>query len=232
IYETAPNDESRERYRVPALVEEMAERGWLGDKTGQGFYKKVKGSGEKEILTLDPSTMDYRPRQKAKFPSLEAGKLIEDTRERLRSLVGSLLAGQTGDKAQQFLWGGLSEMCSYAARRVPEISDNIADVDRAMRWGFAWELGPFELIDALGAPAFAGKLRKEGRVVPLVLEKLLASGRSGFYQSANGATTVFDLSAGSRPVEEPRGVIILKSAKDAGKEVERNAGASLIDLGD
>lgn len=232
IYETAPNDESRERYRVPALVEEMAKRGWLGDKTGQGFYKKVKGSGEKEILTLDPATMDYRPREKAKFPSLEAGKLIEDTRERLRSLVGPLLAGQTGDKAQQFLWGGLSEMCSYAARRVPEISDNIADVDRAMRWGFAWELGPFEIIDALGAPAFAGQLRKEGRAVPPVLEKLLASGRSGFYESAKGATTVFDLSAGSRPVEEPKGVITLKSLKDAGKEVERNSGASLIDLGD
>ena len=232
IYETAPNDESREMYRVPALVEEMAKRGWLGDKTGQGFYKKVKGQGEKEILTLDPATMDYRPRQKARFPSLEAGKLIDDTRERLRSLVGPLFAGQAGDKAQQFLWGGLSEMCSYAARRVPEISDNIADVDRAMRWGFAWELGPFELIDALGASAFAGQLRKEGRAVAPVLEKLLASGRSGFYESAKGATTVFDLSAGSRPVEEPQGVMILKSLKDASKEVERNSGASLIDLGD
>ena len=232
IYETAPNDESREMYRVPALVEEMAKRGWLGDKTGQGFYKKVKGQGEKEILTLDPATMDYRPRQKARFPSLEAGKLIDDTRERLRSLVGPLFAGQAGDKAQQFLWGGLSEMCSYAARRVPEISDDIADVDRAMRWGFAWELGPFELIDALGASAFAGQLRKEGRAVAPVLEKLLASGRSGFYESAKGATTVFDLSAGSRPVEEPQGVMILKSLKDASKEVERNSGASLIDLGD
>src|SRR5262249_1954287 len=157
IYETAANDESRERYRVPALVEEMAKRGWLGDKTGQGFYKKLKGSGEREILTLDPTAMDYRPRQKAKFPSLEPGNMIEDTRERLRSLVGPLLAGQPGDKAQRFLWGGLSEMCSYAARRVPEISDNIADVDRAMRWGFAWELGPFELIDALGAAPFAAQ---------------------------------------------------------------------------
>jgi 3-hydroxyacyl-CoA dehydrogenase len=232
IYETAPDDESREMYRVPALVEEMTRRGWLGDKSGQGFYKKIKGSGEREILTLDPLTMDYRPRQKARFPSLEAGKMIEDTRERLRSIVGPWLAGQAGDKAQQFLWGGLSEMCSYAARRVPEISDNIADVDRAMRWGFAWELGPFELIDALGPPAFAAQLRKEGRTVPPVLEKLLATGRGGFYESAKGATTVFDPSTGSRPVEEPKGVIILKSLKDAGKEVERNSGASLIDLGD
>src|SRR5262249_1160152 len=232
IYETAPNDESRERYRVPALVEEMAKRGWLGDKTGQGFYKKVKGAGEREILTLDPATMDYRPRQKARFASLEAGKMIDDTRERLRSLVGPLLAGQPGDKAQQFLWGGLSEMCSYAARRVPEISDNIADVDRAMRWGFAWELGPFELIDALGAAPFAAQCRKAGRPVPAVLEKLLASGRTGFYESTKGTTTVFDLSSGSRAVTEPTGVIVLKSLKDAGKEIERNAGASLIDLGD
>jgi len=232
IYETAPKDESREMYRVPPLVEEMVKRGWLGDKSGQGFYKKVKGAGEKEILTLDPATMDYRPRQKARFASLEAGKSIEDTHERLRSLVSPLLTGQKGDKAQDFLWAGLSEMCSYAARRVPEISDKIADIDRAMRWGFAWELGPFEIIDALGAPAFAAQLRKEGRAVPPVLEKLLASTRTGFYAADKGGTTVFDLGAGSRPVEEPHGVIVLKSLKDAGKEVERNAGASLIDLGD
>src|SRR3989442_1043633 len=155
IYETAPNDESRERYKVPAVVEEMAKRGWLGDKTGQGFYKKVKGEGEKEILTLDVNTMEYRLRQKAKFASLEMGKTIEDTRERLRALVGPLLEGQKGDKAQQFIWGGLSEMCLYAARRVPEISDNIVDVDRAMRWGFGWELGPFEMMNAIGADLIA-----------------------------------------------------------------------------
>ena len=141
IYETAPNDESRETYKVPALVEEMVKRGWLGDKTGQGFYKKVRGAAEKEILALDVNTMEYRPRQRAKFASLEMGKAIEDTHERLRALVGPLLEGQKGDKAQQFIWGGLSEMCLYAARRVPEISDNLADVDRAMRWGFGWELG-------------------------------------------------------------------------------------------
>ena len=123
IYETAPNDESHEMYKVPAPVEEMIRRGWLGDKTGQGFYKKVKGEGEKEILALDLNTMEYRPRQKAKFASLETGKGIDDTRERLRALVGPILEGQEGDKARQFIWGGLSEMCLYAARRVPEISE-------------------------------------------------------------------------------------------------------------
>jgi len=233
IYETAPNDESREMYKIPALVEEMAKRGWLGDKTGQGFYKKVKGEGEKEILTLDVNTMEYRPRQKARFASLEMGKAIEDTRERLRALVGPVLEGQKGHKAQQFLWGALSEMCLYAARRVPEISDNVVDVDRAMRWGFAWELGPFEIIDAIGVKAFAGQVQKEGRALPQVIEKVLSSGRKGFYESEKGTTTVFDICSGvSKKVEEPKGIIILKSLKDAGREVERNSGASLIDLGD
>jgi 3-hydroxyacyl-CoA dehydrogenase len=233
IYETVPNDESREMYRVPALVEEMARRGWLGDKTGQGFYKRVKGEGEKEILTLEVNTMEYRPRQKARFASLESAKTIEDTTERLRALLSPVLEGQKGDKAQQFLWGLLSETCLYAARRVPEISDRVVDVDQAMRWGFAWELGPFELMDAIGVKAFAAAVQKEGRTLPPVLEKLLASGRQGFYQSEKGTTTVFDIASGAATkVEEHAGVLILKSLKQAGREVERNSGASLIDLGD
>src|SRR6267378_4150245 len=186
IYESVPNDESRETYRVPVLVEEMVRRGWLGDKAGQGFYKRVKGDGEKEILTLDVNTMEYRPRQKARFASLEMGKAIEDTRERLRALLGPILEGQKGDKAQQFLWGSISETCLYAARRVPEISENVADVDRAMRWGFGWELGPFEVMDAIGVKAFAEHVQKEGRALPGSIEKLLASGRSGFYESTKG----------------------------------------------
>lgn len=233
IYETAPNDESRERYKVPALVEEMTKRGWLGDKTGQGFYKKLKGGGEKEILTLDVQAMEYRPRQKAKFASLEAGKLIDDTQQRLRTLVGPILDGQKGDKAQQFLWGALSETCLYASRRVPEISDNVADVDRAMRWGFGWELGPFEIIDALGVEAFAAQVRREGRELSPLIEKVIAGGRKSFYETEKGTTKVFDLGeAGAKRVEEPAGILILKSLKDAGREVERNSGASLIDLGD
>src|SRR5258707_534111 len=233
IYETAPNDESRERYKVPALVEAMAKRGLLGDKTGQGFYKKLKGEGEKEILTLDVQTMEYRTRQKARFASLEAGKAIDDTRQRLRALVGPILEGQKGDKAQQFLWGALSETCLYASRRVPEISDNIADVDRAMRWGFGWELGPFEVVDALGLSAFTTQLQKEGRALPALIEKVLASGRKSFYESEKGTKTVFDLgAAGVKKVEDPAGITILKNLKDARRELERNPGASLIDLGD
>ncbi len=233
IYETAPLDESREAYKVPPFVEEMARRGWIGDKTGQGFYKRVKGEGEKEILTLDLNTMEYRARQKARFASIEAGKSIEDTRERLRALVTPLFKGQKTDKAQQFIWGGISEMCLYAGCRMPEISDHIVDVDHAMRWGFAWELGPFEIVDALGLPAFAEQIRKEGRALPPVFEKARASGRKSFYESEKGVASVFDLATGAvQKVEEPAGILILKNLKDAGREVERNSGASLIDLGD
>ncbi|HXM90554.1 MAG TPA: 3-hydroxyacyl-CoA dehydrogenase NAD-binding domain-containing protein, partial [Candidatus Dormibacteraeota bacterium] len=233
IYETATDDESREMYKVPAFVEDMAKRKWLGDKTGQGFYKKLRGDGEKEILTLDVNTMEYRPRQKARFTSIEAGKTIEDTSDRLRALIGPVLNGQTGDKAQQFLWGSLSETCLYAARRVPEISDRVEDLDRAMRWGFGWELGPFQIMDTLGVPAFAAQIKKEGRALPPAIDKLLASGRTSFYNSEKGVTSVLELSGGgARKIEEPAGVIFLKSLKDAGKEVERNSGASLIDLGD
>jgi len=233
IYETAPNDESRETYKVPAFVEEMVKHGWLGDKTGQGFYKKVRGAGHKEILTLDLNTMEYRAKHKAKFGSLETGKAIEGTRERLHALISPLFDGQKGDKAQQFMWGGISEMCLYAARRVPEISDNLADIDRAMRWGFGWELGPFEIMDAIGVKAFAAQVQKEGRAIPPAIEKVFASGRKGFYESEKGATTVFDLcSGGAKKVEEPKGVIVLKSMKEAGREIERNSGASLIDLCD
>jgi 3-hydroxyacyl-CoA dehydrogenase len=233
IYETAPHDESREAYKVPPLVEEMLKRNWLGDKTGQGFYKRVKGSAEREILTLDIAAMDYRTRTKARFASIEAGKAVEDTRERLRALITPLFEGQKIDKAQQFIWGGLSEMCLYAGRRIPEISEHIVDIDRAMTWGFAWELGPFEIVDALGLPAFAAQIRKEGRALPAVFEKALSAGRKSFYESEKGATSVFDFAtAATSKVEEPAGILILKNLKDAGKEVERNSGASLIDLGD
>jgi 3-hydroxyacyl-CoA dehydrogenase len=233
IYETVANDESRESYKVPAVVEAMLQRGWLGDKTGQGFYKRVKGSVEKEILTLDVQSFDYRPRQKARFASIDAGKTIEDTRERLRAFIHPLLDGQKTDKAQQFIWGGLSEMCLYAGRRMPEISDHIVDVDRAMRWGFAWELGPFEIVDALGLPRFAEQIRKESRTLPLIFEKALSAGRTSFYESEKGSTSVFDFASGAtRKVEEPSGIILLKNLKDSGREVERNSGASLIDVGD
>lgn len=234
LYDGAPNDESREKFRLPAWIEDMVRRGWLGEKSGQGFYKREKGSGgEKEILALDPAKMEYRARQKARFASLESGKTIENTGERLRALLAPALDNQKGDKAQQFIWGAVSEMCLYAARRVPEISDHLADVDRAMRWGFGWELGPFELVDALGLGRFLEQVRREGRSVPPVLEKAAAGGRTSLYESEKGATKVFlPSTGGTEAVTDLPGVIVLKSLKQAGREIERNAGASLVDLGD
>ncbi len=234
IYDNIPGDESRELYRVPALVEELARRGWLGDKTGKGFYQRVKkAGGESEILTLDPVKMEYRPRQKARFASIESGKQIEETRERLRALVAPALEGKDGDPAQKFVWSLLSGMCLYAARRVPEISDSIVDVDRAMRWGFGWELGPFETWDAIGVEPMARQLEKQGQSLPPVVSGLLSSGKKSFYESAAGVTSYFDLvSRTHKSASQPEGVLILKSLKDRSREIEKNSGASLIDLGD
>lgn len=234
IYDTVPKDESREIYRLPTLIEQMMKRGRLGEKTGGGFYKRVKkAGGESEILTLDTKTMEYRPRQKAKFASIEAGKMIDDTRERLRSFVGPILEGKVVDKAARFIWNALSETCLYAARRVPEIADRIVEVDRAMRWGFNWELGPFEIWDTIGVAPMAQMLKMLGKPLPPSVTSLLASGKKTFYESAHGHTSYFDLATTEyKPVEEPAGILILKSLKEQSKVVEGNSGASLIDLGD
>jgi 3-hydroxyacyl-CoA dehydrogenase len=234
IYANIPHDESRELYRVPPLIEELARRGWIGDKTGRGFYQRIKKSGgESDILTLDPSKMEYRPQQKARFASIEAGKAIEDTRERLRMLAGPALQGKEGDKAQKFIWGFLSEMCLYAAHRVPEISDSIVDVDRAMRWGFGWELGPFETWDAVGVEPMVRQFEKEDKALPPLVTELLASGKKSFYQSAQGETSYFDIAGNIyKPAPQPEGILILRSLKERSKEIGKNSGASLIDLGD
>ncbi|MGH9747915.1 MAG: 3-hydroxyacyl-CoA dehydrogenase/enoyl-CoA hydratase family protein [Candidatus Acidiferrales bacterium] len=233
IYDSIPNDESREMWRVPAFVEEMMKRGWLGEKTGGGFYKRMKKGGESEILTLDWQKMEYRARQKAKFGSIEAGKQIEETRERLRVLVGPVLDGKGGDKASRFLWSCLSENCLYAARRVPEIANSVVDVDRAMRWGFAWELGPFEVWDAIGVARMAEALERDGKQIPAIVSKVLASPKKSFYETEKGSARYFDMGASAmRPVAEPSGIILLKPLKERTGVVQSNAGASLIDLGD
>jgi 3-hydroxyacyl-CoA dehydrogenase len=232
IYDCIPNDESREMWRVPSFVEEMIKRGWLGDKTGSGFYKRVKKGGDSEILTLDWQKMEYRPRQKAKFGSIEAGKQIEDTNERIRALVAPAMDGK-GDKANRFLWSCLSENSLYAARRVPEIANSVVDVDRAMRWGFAWELGPFEVWDAIGVTRMADALGREGKQLPPVVNDALASPKKSFYETEKGSKQYFDFDAKAmKPVPEPAGIIILKSLKDRSGVVQTNSGASLIDLGD
>ena len=233
IYENATTDESRDIYKVPPFMEEMLKRGWLGDKSGGGFYKKVKSGGESEILTLDWQKMEYRSRLKAKFPSIEAGKAIEDTRERLRALLAPALDGKGGDKANRLLWSSLSQTCLYAARLMPEISYSVVDLDRAARWGFAWELGPFEVWDAIGVERMAKALERDGQELPPLVRKVLDSPKKSFYESEKGTTRYFDLASQSlKPVPEPPGIIILKSLKERSGVVQKNAGASLIDLGD
>ena len=233
IYDNATTDASRDIYKVPPFMEEMLKRGWLGDKTGGGFYKKVKKGADSEILTLDWQKMDYRPRLKAKFPSIEAGKAIEDTRERLRALLAPALDGKGGDKANRMLWSSLSQTCLYAARLMPEISHNVVDLDRAARWGFAWELGPFEVWDAVGVERMAKAMERDGQELPPLVRKVLNSPKKSFYESEKGTTRYFDLKLQAlQPVPEPSGIIILKSLKDRSGVVQKNAGASLIDLGD
>jgi 3-hydroxyacyl-CoA dehydrogenase len=233
IHDNAKDDEARDLYRVPPLVADMMKRGWLGEKTGSGFYKRVKRGAESEILTLDWHKMEYRPQAKARFPSIEAGKAIEDTRQRVRALVAPAMEGQPGDKANQFLWAGLSQTCVYAARRIPEIADTIIDVDRAMRWGFAWELGPFEVWDAIGVDNMVRALEREGREVPPLAQQVLGSPKKSFYESEKGTTKYFDLASSAlEPLHEPSGIIILKSLKERSRVVQQNSGASLIDLGE
>lgn len=233
IYENAAEDESREMYRVPPLVEEMMQRGWLGEKSGSGFYQRVKKEGDAEILTLDWQKMGYRPRQKAKFGSLEAARPIEDTRERLRTLVAPALEGKGGDKASRFLWASLGDTLLYAARRIPEIADRIVEVDDAMRWGFAWELGPFEMWDAVGVERVARALERDGKQMPPLVAQALASPKKAFYETEKGRTRYFDMASGAlAPLGEPAGFIILKSLKERTPVVQENSGASLIDLGD
>ena len=233
IYENAKDDEWRELYKMPPFIEEMLKRGWLGDKTGGGFYKRVKGAGsESEILTLDWKTMEYRPRQKSKFASIEAGKQVDDTRERLRALVEPGIEGK-GDKANKFLWTALGESCAYAATRAPEIAHSIADVDHAMQWGFAQELGPFGAWDAIGVEKIATALAQDGKNVPPLVAKVLASTEKRFYRREKGHTNYFDMTVGRlTPMAETPGVLILKSVKDRTGVVQKNSGASLIDIGD
>lgn len=223
LYASLPNDEKRESFKVPAFMEQMVERRLLGDKTGGGFYKKVGN----DITTLDLNTFEYRPQQKTQFASLSAAKQIESLPERLRSLV------YAQDKAGEFLWRTMSEAGSYAANRIPEIADNIVEIDNAMKWGFAHEMGPFEKWDAIGVEKSVERLKEEGRPVPANVEKMLSAGAKSFYKTENGQRQFFDFASGEyKPVPVPAGITILKSLKDRNQVVKKNAGASLIDLGD
>ncbi len=228
LYDALPEDEERAMFVAPEFLTNMVARGTLGNKTRGGFYKRQKGEGDKkEYLVLDPATLEYRPSQKVKFPSLEMAKNIEDTSERIKSLVWSK------DRVGAFLWKTFSHTLSYAANRIPEIADTLVEIDRAMRWGFGWELGPFEAWDAIGVEASVTRMKEEGRGVPANAQKLLDAGAKSFYKKHDGQQFYFDFASEQYlPLSDTPGTIILKSVKDRTGVIKKNAGASLIDIGD
>jgi 3-hydroxyacyl-CoA dehydrogenase len=220
VWEGAPNDPERDAFVLPPFVDAMIQRGWLGAKAGGGFYRK-EGDG---IRTLDWKTLEYRDRIKPRLPSVDAARSIDDTAERIRAML------KGNDKSARFLWRVLSSSCLYATALVPEISDDVVSVDRAMEWGYAWGMGPFRLLDALGVREVADRARAEGRTIPLLVEALLESGRTSFY-AAGPPPTVFG-PTGTSPVPARPGVIDLAAVRASGGVVKKNPGASLLDLGD
>ena len=242
--------DERSELQIPAFFRQMLERKWLGDKTKGGFYKKNVGRApspadpgkEDERLTLDWKTLEYHPQQKPKFAALDMAKNIEETGARVRMLLG--IGGDGGglphkpDKAGAFLWAALSDLWTYSANRVPEISDSIVEIDRAMRLGFNWELGPFELWDAAGVGPTVARMKKEGRPVAANVEKLLGSGKKSWYEDdpkTPSGRKHYDLATGNwQPVAVPEGVwsveVAIKTRSNG--VVKKNPGASLVDLGD
>ena len=236
---TANVHDERSELRLPDFFGKMIERKWLGDKTKGGFYKKAKGGEgqEDERLAIDWKTLDYHPRGKPKFPALDMAKNVEDTGARVRMLLGlNGGAPQKADKAGAFLWAALCDLWTYSANRVPEISDSIVEIDRAMRLGFNWELGPFELWDAAGVEATVARMKKEGKPIAAKVEQLIASGKKSWYlddPKAASGRVYFDLSANDyRQVGVPSGVWSVSVAKKSNGVVKKNSGASLVDLGD
>jgi 3-hydroxyacyl-CoA dehydrogenase len=236
---TANVRDERSDLQLPEFFKKMLQNKWLGDKTKGGFYKKVKGGAgqEDERLAIDWKTLEYHPRQKPKFPALDMAKNVEDTGARLRMLLGLEGGGpQKGDKAGAFLWAALSDLWTYAANRVPEISDSIVEIDQAMKLGFNWELGPFELWDAAGVEATVTRMKKEGKPLAANVEKLLAAGQKSWYSEDPKSTSgrkYWELGTANWEVlQVPAGVWSVTVAKKSNGVVKKNSGASLVDLGD
>ena len=231
--------DERSDLKLPDFFRQMLERKWLGDKTKGGFYKKVKGQagGEDERMALDWKTLEYHARHKPKFPALEMAKNVEETGARVRMLLGLDGGGpKKGDKAGQFLWSAMADLWTYSANRIPEIADSVVEIDRAMRLGFNWELGPFELWDAAGVETTVARMRQEGRPIAPNVDKLLASGRKTWYLDdphTPSGRMYCDLEHENwKPALVPAGVWSVSVAKKSNGVVKKNAGASLVDLGD
>ncbi|WP_126428519.1 3-hydroxyacyl-CoA dehydrogenase/enoyl-CoA hydratase family protein [Brevibacillus marinus] len=213
-------------FAVPDFILQMIERRWLGQKSGQGFFKQERTAAGKEILALDYHTLTYRPRVQPSFPSLAAAKAAKSLPQKLQALV----YGE--DKGSQFVWNVLKKVLLYSAAHVPEIADDIVSIDRAMKWGFGWELGPFETWDAIGVEKSVARMRAEGEAIPPLVEELLASGKTAFYQQSEGRLAAFSLGGAYRGVEEQKERINLAQLKEQGRLIKKNAGAALVDLGD
>jgi 3-hydroxyacyl-CoA dehydrogenase len=228
LYAAVPGDEKRDTLVPPEFMRDMVKRGWTGNKGGQGFYKKQRGEGGKtEYLVLDYNTMDYRPAHKVRFPSIDAAKATEDTAERIRTLVYGK------DRVGEFLWKTISANLIYAANRIPEIADDIVNIDNAVKWGFNHEFGTFELWDVIGVVKSVAKMRQDGLEIPSLVQKLLDSGKKSFYKSGEGRSYYYDFASGDyREVPARPGVTILKSVKERTPLIKKNAAASLIDIGD
>jgi 3-hydroxyacyl-CoA dehydrogenase len=233
LYEAAPHDPFRERFKMEPFIMEMIGKGWLGDKTGQGFFKRV--GKDREIHAIDRKTLEYHPADKPRFASLETVRKIEPISDRLKALIA------LDDKVGRFLWQLLSDHVVYAATMVPEISDRIVEIDRAMRWGYANELGPFELWDAMGFVETARRIEAGGRALPESVHRMLYEDAKSFYRPADRdghpKTEYFDLGShegvsGYKEVEPRPGITVLADLKRARGVVKKNPGASLIDLGD
>lgn len=228
LYPAIPDDEDREVFQIPDVINQMLEKKFLGDKTKGGFYKKSKNAeGKTEILELDLTTFEYKLQAKSKFPSLDAAKAIEDQAKRINALVWG------SDRVGEFLWKTMSRTFRYSANRIPEIADTIVEIDNAIKWGFGWTIGVFESWDAVGLRKSVERMKAEGQKVPESVEKMLAAGAESFYKNENGVESYYDLVAGEYKQTPARpGVMILKSVKERTGVIKSNPGASLIDIGD
>jgi 3-hydroxyacyl-CoA dehydrogenase len=227
LYQSLTHDEQKEGFNLPSMVRKMQENKWLGDKTGQGFYKKTTGAnGQKEILALDLKTFEYRPQQKSKFDTLEATKSIDNVRDRFKVL----LAGR--DRAGEFYRKTFFDIFQYVSHRIPEIADELYRIDEAVKAGFAWEVGPFETWNILGVADTVKNMEANGtRPAPWVYQ-MLANGFDVFYKIENGRRLYYDIPSQSyQPIPGTEEFVILSNLR-GNKVVWENKGATLFDIGD
>ena len=227
LYENCPNDEARNLFKLPDYIQKMYENKWLGDKTGQGFYKKIKDeNGKSQILALDLKTLEYKPSQKVKFATLEATKLIADLEPRFKVLI----AGK--DKAGDFYRKSFSGLFQYVSNRIPEIADQFFKIDDAIEAGFGWEIGPFKTWDAIGVKAGIEMMEKEGKKPAAWIYEMVEAGNDRFYKKENGKILYYDIPSKSYKVIPGTEDLINLDALRATKTVYQNAGLSIIDIGD